>query len=153
MSAEKDANLFKQGLEEIRKTVESKDAETGESINKIQEITKELGDKHEEMQKKFEKQAEEKTANQKELDLLKEKIEHLYKEKSRPGTGSAKELEEELYKKYSGDLDKYFRRGLASSQENIDNIARNIVSKMMPTQDEKTIEYQKSLVSGSNPDG
>lgn len=154
MSAEKDNNVLFEGLKELRETVEKKFSDSGEAKEKISKIEKDLGDIHEKHQKALEQEIAHKKAMETNIADLKEKYETLYKQKNRIGVGSsAKDAENELYAKYSGEMDAYLRKGKAPSMDILDDIAKNIISKTMATKEDHEIAHQKSLVTGSNPEG
>jgi len=154
MSTEKDNNVLFEGLKELREAIEGKDAETGEVKEKVSKIEKELGDIHEKQQKALEEKAAKIKAVQAEVDILKEKFEAIYKQKNRIGVGlSLEDEEKQLYKKYSDEINIYMRTGLKPSSEILDEVASDFVSKNMSIKDETEIKHQKSLVTGTNPDG
>lgn len=153
MSADKDNKTLFEGLKTLRETVEGKLADTGEAKEKFIKIEKDIGDIHEKQQKALELEAEKRNAVQAEVDVLKKQYAELYKQKNRVGVGSPEEEEKALYKKYSGELDGYLRKNLKPTDETYGEVLQNLVEKTMASRDEATINHQKSLVSGSNPDG
>lgn len=141
-------------LTEIRKSQEAHGEESGIFKAKFEEMEKVLGDTHEKQQAALEEKSAEHKAMKEEVAQVKKDYEELYKLQNRGGIGgSVEEQEAALYKRYSSELDSYLRKGLKPSDEALGDVAQNLVEKSMASREESVIAHQKSLVTGSNPDG
>lgn len=146
-------NILTEGLKELRAAVESKNAESGETKEKVAKIEKELGDIVEAQQKALAVEKAKSDAVQAEVDILKEQYTELYKQKSRKGFGASEDAAKEMHVKYASELDTYLRKGLNPTTESLDEVAFDLVSKNLVTRDEKELEKHKSIVTGNGPDG
>lgn len=179
MTQEKAMSDVLKGLNDIREIAERADTKNSEMSAEVKEQLKKAGDetaaKFAEVQAKdLEKEAELKKINS-EIELVKKDYEDLYKKANRLNIGDSG-LDEfaETHSKFKGEFSKYIRKGVVPSSQAIEEIANAYVKNSIDSNEERAISNaayemiseqgdaqgkgfyvfnQKSMVTGSNPDG
>ncbi len=144
-------------MKQLREAVESKNADSAETREMVSNLEKSLGDKHEKQQKAFEEETAKRKAVEETVTTLTEKYDAIYKQSNRIGLGANdNSVEDVARKKWSGELNRYFRKGLEPDLELMVECGDKYFEKDLPiiaAQEAGDLQHHKSLITGSGVDG